>query len=220
MLSLNVRCSGGVDSLRWTCIVRCITTWNANFDVLVNLGIQLQNVDVAGNQELIAAFPAAIDLINNHLSGMYQLQFQHNSSLSDQTGGSSPGKVLVFCESGNERSAALVIAYIMAMYSMDLIKAIQLVQSQRFAVSIDDATRNYLETYSYILQAKRDVIRQRASALAFHANIGLNSHIDKPVTSKRALENTYDEDTDMGNDMGNDDHERFEKRNGLAPFQD
>lgn len=188
--------------------------------MIVNLGIQLQNVDVAGNQELIAAFPAAIDLINNHLSGMYQLQFQQNSSLANQTGGYSPGKVLVFCESGNERSAALVIAYIMAMYSMDLIKAVQMVQSQRFAVSIDDATRNYLETYSYILQAKRDVIQQRSNALAFHASIGFNSHLDKPVTSKRTLEHTYDEDTDMGNGMGNDDRERFEKRNGLAPFQD
>lgn len=180
-------------------------------------------MDVAGNQELIAAFPAAIDLINNHLSGMYQLQFQQNPGL-DQNGGSSPGKVLVFCESGNERSAALVIAYIMAMYSIDLIKAIQLVQSQRFAVSIDDATRNYLETYSYILQAKRDVIQQQISALAFHATIGLNSHRDKPVlsqsTSKRTLEKTYDEDTEMDNGMGNDDRERFEKRDGLAPFQD
>ena len=191
----------------------------------VNLGIQLKNVDVAGNQELIAALPSAIDMINSHLFAMYQLATARNPRFMQDTGGSSPGKVLVFCESGNERSAALVTAYIMAMYSMDLVRAIQLVQAQRFAVSIDDTTRNYLETYNYILQAKRDVIQQQTDIGAFHATIDSGKHFNNSITpcpsSKRTLEDTFeDKDVEMDSGMGNDDRERFEKREGLAPFHD
>lgn len=176
-------------------------------------------MDVAGNQELIAALPAAIDMINSHLSDMYHLESQRNAALREQDGASSPGKVLVFCETGNERSAALVTAYIMAMYSWNLIKSLQLVQSLRFAVSIDDTTRNYLETYHCILQAKRDVIQQQSNIHAIDAAASSNTHSDsliKPQNSKRTLDDTY-EDDDVA--MDNNDLDRFEKREGAAPFQ-
>ena len=187
-----------------------------------NLRIQSAAVDVAGNQELIAAFPTAINIINNHLSEMYDLQAQAHGSSEQAGGGSSPGKVLVFCESGNERSAALVTAYIMAMYSMDIVKAIQLVQAERFAISIDDATRNYLETYNTILQAKRDVIKQQSDYRASTISNGLYNHTLRPhQNGKRSLDETYDDgDVHMRGGMGNDDRERFEQRDGLAPFQE
>ena len=185
-----------------------------------NLGIQSAAVDVTGNQELIAAFPAAIDKINHHLSEMYK-QHAQTHGLTGSCGGSSPGKVLVYCESGNERSAALVSAYIMAMYSMDMIRAIQLVQAQRFAISIDDATRNYLETYNTMLQAKRDVIRQQSDYRAYVNSNADNIHPAPRQNGKRSLQETYDEaDVDMGGEMGHGDRERFEQRDGLAPFQE
>ena len=184
-----------------------------------SLGIQTASVDVAGNQELIAAFPTAIDIINQHLSEMYERHAQAHGP-SEDAGGSSPGKLLVFCESGNERSAALVTAYIMAMYSMDVIKAIQLVQAERFAISIDDSTRNYLETYNSMLQAKRDVIKQHSDHLAF-MNSDIQHVILKRQNGKRGLDETYDDaDVDMDGGMGHADRERFEHRDGLAPFQD
>ena len=184
-----------------------------------NLGIQTASVDVAGNQELIAAFPTAIDIINQHLSDMYEQHAQTHESNGD-AGGSSPGKVLVFCESGNERSAALVTAYVMAMYSMDVIKAIQLVQAERFAISIDDPTRNYLETYNSMLQAKRDVIKQQLDYDVF-MNSGVQNVILKRKNGKRGLDETYDdEDIEMNGGMGHADKERFEHRDGIAPFQD
>lgn len=191
----------------------------------VNLGIQLKYVDVSDNQELIAALPSAIDMINSHLFDMYQLAIKHNPRAMQASGASSPGKVLVFCESGNERSAILVIAYIMAMYSMDLVRVIQLVQAQRFAVSIDDETRTYLETYDHMLRAKRDVLRQHTDISTFHASVDSGRHFNNPNTPrlsiKRTLEDTFeDKDVDMDSGMGNDDHERFEKREGLAPFHD
>ncbi|KAH0547870.1 hypothetical protein GP486_008389, partial [Trichoglossum hirsutum] len=101
------------------------------------IGIASHAVDVDGNPELIAAFPRAVQLINDHLSQIYarQVQALPNDALgkSIMDGSNiSMGKVLIFCESGNERSAAVVAAYIMAMYGLDLIRAIQIVQSQRF----------------------------------------------------------------------------------------
>ena len=172
----------------------------------LSLGIQSKSVDVAGNQELIAAFPTAVDMINSHLAEMYQQSVSPND-------GSSPGKVLIYCETGNERSAALVTAYIMAMYSMDMVKAIQVVQAERFAVSIDDETRNFLETFNAMLQARRDVIRQQVeSTISFNS-----TRPSKP--GKRTLDDTYsDADIDMVEANGNADDARFEKRDGLAPF--
>ena len=197
------------------------------------LGIPCSFIDVAGNQELIAAFPKAIELINAHLSSMYQLAQSRKAqeSESDESP-SAPGKVLVFCESGNERSATVIAAYLMAMYSMDHIRALQIVQAQRFAVAFDDSIRNMLQTYDAILRAKRDVVQagnghlkngqvlnegpsNRSGSGSRHADSSRPSR--KP--SKRTLDEADDEmDTDA--DEGFPVEARFEKREGYAPFQD
>ncbi|KAL8634740.1 MAG: hypothetical protein Q9226_009443, partial [Calogaya cf. arnoldii] len=103
----------------------------------LELGIPCSTLDTSSNQELIGQFPHGIELINAHLSERY-IQCQNDSSTA------KPGKVLVFCETGNERSAAMVAAYLMAMYSMDFIKAIQIIHAQRFSVAFDDGMRRLL----------------------------------------------------------------------------
>ena len=191
------------------------------------MGIGTKNIDVAGNQELIAAFPRAIEVINTHLSTMYRLQQARGAQATAAAQGhlsSAPGKVLVFCESGNERSATLVTAYIMAMYSTDLIKAIQIVQAQRFAVAFDDSLRNLLSTYEIILRAKRDVVqadsRIMGSGGTGKPGLGNGSSGGVGKSSKRTLDDVYDEEMDMDEDAHRMDHGRFEGRAGSAPFQD
>lgn len=192
------------------------------------LGIETKMIDVAGNQELIAAFPRAIEAINSHLSARYQ-QDQIRRTQAAATGQthlqSTPGRVLVFCESGNERSATLVTAYIMAMYATDLIKAIQIVQAQRFAVAFDDSLRNLLSTYETILKAKRDVVQADNRILGVPGGIedsgasaGSGARIGKG--SKRAFDDTYDDDIQMDGGNVHLDYGRFEMRDGSAPFQD
>ena len=190
------------------------------------LGIESKAIDVAGNQELIAAFPRAVAVINAHLSTMYQLQ-QAKAAPPTTPGVAHsspvPGKVLVFCESGNERSATVVTAYIMAMYSTDLIKAVQIVQAQRFAVAFDDPLRNLLSTYEIMLKAKRDVVQ--AGSMAGHADaeaLGTSKSTPGRSTnsSKRTLDDAYDDDIDMDGGEEHMDHERFERRAGCAPFHD
>lgn len=185
------------------------------------LNIPYSTVDTAGNQELIAAFPRGIEIINAHLSATFRKS--QSAAISDKA--LAPGKVLVFCESGNERSAAMVVAYIMAMYSMDVIKTIQIVQAKRFAVAFDDATKLLLQSYDFILSAKRDVFRfEQASAnIASHVLAqGSPGMVRKP--SKRTLDDAYDDEDDMdvdGNGNGRQaDDSLHEKRAGAAPFLD
>ena len=197
--------------------------------VAQEMAIETRNIDVAGNQELIAAFPRAIEVITTHLSTMYQLQQARGAQATAGTPGhppSTPGKDLVFSESGNERSATLVTAYIMAMYSADLIKAIQIVQAQRFAVAFDDSLRNLLSTYEIILRAKRDVV-QADSRMVGNGGTGkpglkngANGGLVK--SSKRNIDDSSNDDDDMDMDGGDRflDHGRFEGRAGSAPFQD
>ena len=191
------------------------------------LGLETKMVDVAGNQELIAAFPKAIELINIHLSTMHQVEEARAAQglISVRGHGhAAPGKVLVFCETGNERSATLVTAYIMAMYSMDLVTAIQIVQAQRFAVALDDSLRNLLSTYEIMLQAKRDVVQANGGIKDSQGGTGnsITSERGTEVTGKtfkRSFDVAYD-DMDMD---GNDDHfdnARFDRRGGSAPFMD
>ncbi len=192
------------------------------------LGLESQSIDVKGNQELIAAFPRGIEVINAHLSKMYRQQRSRIDQAVVDTGRQAPdlpGKVLLYCESGNDRSACLVVAYIMAMYSQDLITAIQTVQAHRFAVAFDDALRQLLSTYETILQAKREVMQADISMAGPQTVSG--DAVGRGGTArnnqmKRTINELYEDDEDVDMDSGNGemDVERFEKREGLAPFED
>ena len=188
----------------------------------VELGIPCHYVDVAGKQELIAAFPKAIDAINAHLTLMSREHLETNIELPVEQRG-VPGKVLVFCESGNERSATVVAAYLMAMFSLDLVPALQLVQAQRFCVSFDDSLRYLLQSYDIILRAKRDVAKHASlEELSNAARCGstISAGLASTKMTKRTLDEAYDDDTEMGEMPIPADHQRFEKREGYAPFED
>ncbi|KAL8858786.1 MAG: hypothetical protein Q9178_004703 [Gyalolechia marmorata] len=188
----------------------------------LELGIPCSTVDTAGKQGLVAAFPRGIEMINAHLSDMYKQS--QISPLSDQPW--APGKVLVFCETGNERSAAMVVAYLMAMYSMDVVKAIQMVCARRFSVATDETLRYLLQTYESILKAKRDVVHSAQQSSGGNADMELaypsfpTSHGMLGLLRKRTMDETLDDDDEMGMEAeaASDDEARFDKREGSAPF--
>jgi serine/threonine/tyrosine-interacting protein len=198
-----------------------------------DLGIASHAVDVDGNQGLIAAFPRAIQLINDHLSHVYaqQLQALPRGSNGDPMGESSikTGKVLVFCESGSERSAAVVAAYVMTMYGFDLIRAIQTVQSQRFCAAFDDDMKNLLLSYATILDAQRDVARYAGITGQTVGPEGAKRTSDEIIgrlgwgvsrAAKRNVNEAYDTEIECGDAEGQIDSDRFGGREGYAPFQD
>ncbi|RMX96184.1 hypothetical protein D0867_13234 [Hortaea werneckii] len=172
-------------------------------------------VDLTSTQDLIAAFPRTTALITSHLSRHYAT-----------TG--RIGKVLVFCESGNERSAAVVAAFLMEVHDdVDFIKAMQLVQAQRFCVNFDDGIKRLLQGYWDILCARRQVERVGGSCggmmeeeeVEGGSSSGGGDGGRRGVTggNKRGLER--DEDEEMEGVWRDDDRERFGGRT-FAPFVD
>lgn len=164
-------------------------------------------VDVDGNTELIAAFPRAIKIINDHLISAYRQRNFGGLDVPNTTSPPPSGKVLVFCESGNERSAAVIAAYIMAMHDLDVVGAIQFIQSQRFCVAFDDGLKNLLYNYQQLLEARKSVSAGHAQLRA--PNVG----------AKRARDDSVEEDTYMDLDDASD-RERFRGRGGFAAFYD
>jgi serine/threonine/tyrosine-interacting protein len=135
-------------------------------------------------------------MINSHLSRIY-------------TATGQLGKVLVFCESGNERSAGVIAAYLMETHeNVDYIKSMQLCQAQRFCVNFDDAMKRLLQSYWDILCARRSVAADRRQSVQTGA-----------VRSKRVLERDDDDEDENMDGMQEDDLERFGGRT-FTPFMD
>ncbi|KAJ5493898.1 Protein-tyrosine/Dual-specificity phosphatase [Penicillium fimorum] len=180
------------------------------------VGIMADTVDVLDNQELISAFPRAIRRINDHLAGV---DMGTNGMVAD--GQQQKRKVLVFCESGNERSAGAVIAYIMVMLNVHSAEATHMIQQRRFCVSIEDNMKCILAAFESILSAKRDV--QRAVQTTVRGAATLAPPSAPPIlTKKRSFQDHRDDDLAVGDgEMDMDvDGDPFYERKPNAPFQD
>jgi serine/threonine/tyrosine-interacting protein len=184
--------------------------------VAEQLGIQHAAVDVGGSAQLIQyGFPDVIRIINNHLLAKYQECALHGPLPSGPPFETEPptrGKVLIFCESGNERSAAAVASYLMAMYQVDMVSAVQYVQTQRFCIALNDELKHLLLNFQQLLEARRGVLKSQVSD-------GLPANKGK-ITNKRNIEEVDKDDDDMDDDSDSDDSDRFQKRKNYAPFVD
>lgn len=133
-------------------------------------GVRFESIDVSGNQELIGQFQRATELIDHHylvglgadrppnlsvpIDGKELYNFQRGYYAANKRLPSG-GKTLLFCESGNERSAAVAAAYIMQHLGGTAVQAIQHVQSRRFCVCFDDSSKWLLQSYEPIWMARR-----------------------------------------------------------------
>ncbi|OGE56653.1 hypothetical protein PENARI_c003G04824 [Penicillium arizonense] len=180
------------------------------------VGIMADTIDVLDNQELISAFPRAIRRINDHLAGT---DTDPNSMASEDH---HKRKVLVFCESGNERSAGVVIAYIMVMLNVDVVEAIHMIQQRRFCSSIEDPMKRILEAFGSILSAKRDVERSRHVAAPRGAATLAPPSPPQVLTKKRSFQDHRDDGLALGDGEMDVDQEDawFSERKPNAPFQD
>lgn len=170
--------------------------------VAKQLGIEAAHVDVTDTQHLTHRLRDAVMIINEHLVSQYRKMRtgDHDENVW--------GKVLVFCESGNERSATVVAAYLMSMFEVDIVGAIQYIQAQRFCVAFDDGLKNLLMSFQQMVQAEK---------MTLHARPQLYGQ-DPGVKAKRTRDD-LDDDTDMDLDRA-DDEARFDGRRVFAPFRD
>lgn len=166
------------------------------------LGIAVETLDVTSSQELVASFARAAHSINHHLM--------------DGRSTSTSRSVLICCDSGNARSAAVVTAYCMDVLGVTLETALQFVHSKRFCISLDDSLKFILSSYADILEAKRDVALA-ASRTNLGAQMANGSGQARPPTLSAKRSRRLDEDDEA---MGEaDDAERFEDRS-FAPFNE
>ncbi|KKA19569.1 putative dual specificity protein phosphatase 3 [Rasamsonia emersonii CBS 393.64] len=197
------------------------------------LGIEADSIDVLNNQELIAEYPRAIRRINDHISSFPTQGITTTTTTTSPS--SSPRKVLVFCESGNERSASVVIAYLMVMLNLSLHDALWRVQHRRFCVCIEEPMRHLLHSFESILTAKRDVTKAKRSLMSSGGGDGAAgggniSLLQGQVPKKRGLDEGNDADAtmkmtgcapDMDMDMDMDaDESVFPAKTKPAPFKD
>jgi hypothetical protein len=102
----------------------------------VELEVKSEFVNISDHQDLIRKFPDAVQKINQHLVEEFRKQGGLQKIQNHELGKPNTwGKVLVFCESGNERSPAVVAAYLMTLYQIPMVTAIQYIQQHRFCVS-------------------------------------------------------------------------------------
>ncbi|KAI1397559.1 phosphatases II [Hypoxylon fuscum] len=186
--------------------------------VAQELGIQSAYVDVIDNHELAHTFPSAVRTINNHMLSIYRGQRLSDPDLEVGDGemvipnqSFRRGKVLVFCETGNDRSAGIVVAYLMAVFGLTMVEACQFVVMKRFCVGINDELKFLLRAYEDLLYAQRTVHRHQ-----------LYSGTDLVKSRKRRIDDTVGEDAEMGGADGTSaqDQERFSGRESFAPFID
>lgn len=155
----------------------------------------------------VGKFEMATKIINDHLLDVYRSQAvqvgeggDSGQMAIDKDAKFKRGKVLVCCETGNERSASICAAYLMALFGVSHVAAMQFVGIQRFCANFDDETKNALRTYDEILSAKRDV--------------GRSATVSKP---KRQIEDTMD--ISDGEGVVEIDEERYVSR-VFTPFVD
>jgi serine/threonine/tyrosine-interacting protein len=180
---------------------------------------EVATIEVPTFHELIGRFAETTRMINTHVARYRLHALQH-------TGHAAIGKVLVFCESGNEKAAAVVAAYLMeTLADFDHVKAMQVCQAQRFCVNFDDTLKNILRSYWDILQAKRSVARSNVASAQTNGilnNSTQNSsslHPQCAAKQKRSIESTHeDEDVDMDSSIDPSDALRFVGRDS-TPFQ-
>lgn len=200
------------------------------------LGIPAHYIHVDGSHDLIHAFPEMISLINNHLLFVYHSQARggdRDGQISVPQGGFRPGKVLVTCESGNDRSAAVVAAYIMAVFGNGMIPTLQFIGLQRFCCTFDEETKRILQSWEDILLARSTVAKHMRHQMAeasqnwrsCPAMEGGTPQIPsgRALGSKRGLDDMMDLSSENCEDAGGAlivDLDRFTDRDSFAPFAD
>ncbi|KAI1323209.1 phosphatases II [Xylariaceae sp. FL0255] len=197
--------------------------------VAKELGIEAANIDVIGYDQLVRIFPIANQAINNHMLRIFREQAVSNPNLPHQDdqmvidqSNFRRGKVLVFCETGNDRSACIVLGYLMAVLGMSLVDAFHFVTYKRFCISIDDNLKRILSSYEELLAAMRTVHQHELHLQNFPPALQYEG-LPRFIVQKRTIdEMVEDDDLDRFMAAGSGsvlDEERFFNRTH-TPFVD
>ncbi|KAK7420525.1 hypothetical protein QQX98_002724 [Neonectria punicea] len=181
------------------------------------LNLQTHYVNVEGAHHTISEFSSTICAINDHLLSVYHSQAQgqnEDGHLIVRPSSFRRGKVLITCETGNDRSAAIAAAYIMAMFGRGMVATVQFICIQRFCCCFDEDLKRKLQSWEDILQARSQVAQSLRLSRpgAAHATSNAKRHIDEVID--------MDELSTATANVGITDRARFEGRDAFVPFVD
>lgn len=168
-------------------------------------GLQTATFDVDNPYEVITRIRPFIRSMTDHLAA--HTQGRSIASLDDVH-----GKILVVCESGNERSPALVAAYIMLLYGITWHQSLNFIHTHRFSVCLNSGMNDMLKTWQGILQAESDVAPLQN--ITTNGSNNVKHDVPSKRATKRGIDDAYDSDETM-----TDEHE-IALRPGIAPFMD
>ncbi|KAM0283110.1 hypothetical protein ACHAQH_002714 [Verticillium albo-atrum] len=175
------------------------------------LGIPVDRIDVKSMHHLAKIYTAAARKINDHVLDVHRSQVN-----SGEAAPFKRGKVLVICETGNDRSAMVVAAYLMVMFGLDLLTTFNYISMKRFSAMYDEDSKRLLVAWHDILEAQRSVTAEQIASPA--------SKNPENGPRKRGIETTFDdyrlgaEGECEGMDVA-DDESRFGNRT-FTPFMD
>ena len=183
------------------------------------LEIASMTLDIDNAYELRTKLAKSIKIINDHLEESCTVR--PPSTLDDVK-----GRVLVYCETGSERSPVLIAAYLMVVCGHDAVTSLQVIQSQRFCLSSTDSMKEMLLSLGEYLDAEQEVaVATSNDAQAdSHSVITTKGHsysvqLSKP--RKRDIAESYDDhatNQDFPEDNGMLGAPT--RRPGQAPFAD
>lgn len=163
--------------------------------------IQTATFDIDGPYDLIRRIKPMLKTMTDHLQSL-------TTASQLNTVNDVGGRILVFCENGNDRSPVLVAAYIMLVYGISWHESLNFIHAFRFSVSLNGGLNDMLRTWQGILQAESDTA-------TFPSKNGTStSTCNAPRKVKRSIEDAYDSDETMTEDI------EVATRPGVEPFAD
>lgn len=167
--------------------------------------LQTATFDVDSPFDVIQRIKPVLKMMTDHLEA--RTADRSIQSLTD-----IGGKILVFCESGNDRSPILVAAYLMLVYGLAWHESLNLIHAYRFSVSLSGNMNEMLKTLEGMFRAEADTAAVFNGIRNQHqTQIGESDH---RRGSKRTIDDAYDTDETMTEE--ND----VSIRTGTAPFVD
>lgn len=158
--------------------------------------------DVDSPYEVITRVKPILKLMTDHLET--QTAGRSLTTLDD-----IGGRILVFCESGNERSPVLVAAWLMMVFGITWSDSLNLIHAFRFSIALTSGMNEMLSTLQMVLKAEADAAEAQRGMDGQEMNT-------QSTTSrmKRSIDDAYDSDDTMTDEM------EVAPRTGIAPFLD
>ena len=166
-------------------------------------GLETTTFDVDSPYDVITRIKPVLEMMTNHLE-------RRTDGIVIRGLDNVGGRILVFCETGNERSPVLVAAYLMLLYGISWSESLNYIMAHRFSVCLSSGMNEMLKTWEGMLQAESQI------AAAVHNNNGSVSSTELKTNNKmnkRSIDDAYDSDETM-----TDEHE-VGLRPGIAPFR-